>query len=149
VHPKGAKTMAISGLSFEDTLVVTWWAVLVLCTNGQGNSSHLVGLPFLAVKLFPRLDEQLPAQSHDYCKLVNVGCGLNHERVEDGCRGTCVKFRDAKFSNNQVWKGSGLCMQTGILGPQKQVVSILSTLTYCWKGWLPQALQGMYVAVPE
>jgi len=48
----------------------------------------------------PCLDERLPAQSHDYCKLVNVGCGLNHERVEDGCRGTCVKFRDAKFSNN-------------------------------------------------
>ena len=73
---------------------------------GRENSSHLVGLPFLAVKLFfPCLDERLPDQSHDYCKLVNVGCGLNHERVEDGCRGTCVKFRDAKFSNNQFWKG--------------------------------------------
>jgi len=26
-----------------------------------------------------------------YCKLVNGGCGLSHEHVEDGCKSTCVK----------------------------------------------------------
>jgi len=24
------------------------------------------------------------------------GCGLNHRRVEDGCKSTCVKFGDLK-----------------------------------------------------
>jgi len=43
----------------------------VPCTNGLWKqSSYFVGLPFLAVKAFPSLDEQSPAESHDYWKLV-------------------------------------------------------------------------------
>jgi len=88
VHPKGAKSMAISRLSFENTLVVTWWAVSVLlCTNGLRKLLSPCWIPLLAVKhFFLCLDERLPAESHDHCKLVNDGYGLNHERVEDGCR---------------------------------------------------------------
>ena len=54
VHPKAANSMAVSGLSFENTLVGTGWAVSVLFfTNGlRKQFSHLVGSPFLAVKLF-------------------------------------------------------------------------------------------------
>ena len=44
--------MAMSGLSFENTLVGTGWAVSVLlCTDGlRKQSSNLVGPPFPAVK---------------------------------------------------------------------------------------------------
>ena len=54
MHPKAANSMAVSGLSFENTLVGTGWAVSVLFfTNGlRKQFSHLVGSPFLAVKLF-------------------------------------------------------------------------------------------------
>jgi len=54
VHPTSANIMAVSGLSFENTLVGTRWAVSVLlCTNGlRKQSSHLLGPPFPAVKLF-------------------------------------------------------------------------------------------------
>jgi len=63
VHLKGANSMAISGLSFESTSFTNRLRKL---------SSHLVGPPFLAVKLFPSLEEWLPAKSCDCCKLVNA-----------------------------------------------------------------------------
>ena len=66
VHPKVTNSMAVSGLSFGNTLVGTGWAISVLlCTKGIRNqSSHLVGPPFTG------LNKWLPAKSHDYCKLV-------------------------------------------------------------------------------
>ena len=47
--------MPVSGFGFRKTLVGTRWAVsLLLCTSRlRKQSSHLVGSPFLAVKLFP------------------------------------------------------------------------------------------------
>ena len=48
VHPKGANSMAASGLNFRNTLVGTGWAIsLDICTNGlRKQLSHLVGPPF-------------------------------------------------------------------------------------------------------
>ena len=65
--------MAVSGLSFKNTLVGTGWTIsCILCKNGlRKQSSQLVGSPFLAVKVFfPSLDKLFPAKSRDYCKLV-------------------------------------------------------------------------------
>ena len=39
----------------------------------------------------PSLDERLMAESYDYWKLFNRWVGLSHKRVQDGCKGTCVK----------------------------------------------------------
>ena len=65
MHPKGENSMAMSGPSFRSTLVGTGWAFsLVLCTGGpRKHSSHLVGPPFLAVKVIPSLEERLLAES--------------------------------------------------------------------------------------
>ena len=54
VHPKGADSMAVFGLSLEEPLVGAQRATSVLlCTNGlRKQSSRLVGPPFLAVKHF-------------------------------------------------------------------------------------------------
>ena len=54
VHPKGADSMAVFGLSLEEPLVGAQRATSVLlCTNGlKKQSSSLVGPPFLAVKHF-------------------------------------------------------------------------------------------------
>ena len=50
VHLKGANSMAVSGLSFRNTLVGSGWAISVLqCTNGLRNSP-LASFP--AEKLF-------------------------------------------------------------------------------------------------
>ena len=41
------------------------------------------------MKLLSCLDEQLPAA---IASSLIGGCGLSHKHIEDGCRGTCVKF---------------------------------------------------------
>ena len=73
MHPKGTNIMAESGLSFRKTLVGTGWAISpLLCTNRlRKQPSWLVGPCFLAVKLFPSLDEQLTAKSSEYWKFIN------------------------------------------------------------------------------
>ena len=52
VHPKVAKSKAVSGLSFGNTLDGTGWAVSVLVFTNElrKQASHLVGPPLLAVK---------------------------------------------------------------------------------------------------
>ena len=72
-HPKGADSMAISGLSFRNTLVGSQWATAVLlCMNGLRNCPlTLHGAPFQWEDFFPSLGEWLPAECCDYCKLVN------------------------------------------------------------------------------
>ena len=54
VYPKGADSMAISGLSFRNTLVGSRWAIAVLlCTNGSRKQlSRLAQCPFPVGKLF-------------------------------------------------------------------------------------------------
>ena len=48
MHPKGADSMAVSGLCFENDLVGSEWVTAVLlCTNGlRKQSSCLARLPF-------------------------------------------------------------------------------------------------------
>jgi len=56
VQPKGANSMAASGLSCRKHLFGTGWAISLLrCMNGlRKQSSGHVGPPFWAVKLFSR-----------------------------------------------------------------------------------------------
>jgi len=70
VYPKGAINMATTGLSFGNTLVGSGWATSVLCTNRlRKQSSHLVWTSFWQGSCFLSLNEWLPAESYDYCKL--------------------------------------------------------------------------------
>ena len=73
MHPKGADSMAVSGLRFRNALVGPGWATTVLpCTNGLRNSPlTLHGVNFRWGSLFSSLGERLPAECCDYCKLVN------------------------------------------------------------------------------
>ena len=67
VHLKGANSMAVSGLSFKNTLIGTRLAAsLLLCTNRLRKQSSQ-GPQFL--EAFS--EEQLLAKSFDYCKRVN------------------------------------------------------------------------------
>jgi len=58
-------------LALENTSVGSGWGTSVLlCTNRlRKQSSHLVWTSFWQGSRFPSLDEQLPAESCDYCKL--------------------------------------------------------------------------------
>ena len=71
--PKGAESMAVSGLSYRNALVGSGWATAVLLSTNRlkEQSSRPARCPFPAGKPFPSLDEQLPAECRDYCKLVN------------------------------------------------------------------------------
>jgi len=42
------------------------------------------------VFFFPSPGKQLLAKSYVYCLLINGGCGLSHERVENSCKITEV-----------------------------------------------------------
>ena len=72
VHLKGADSMAVSGLSFRNTLVGSGWAISVLlCPNGlKEQSSHLARCHFWWGS-FPSQEEQLPTKKCGYCKLIN------------------------------------------------------------------------------
>jgi len=86
-----SESMAVSGLCFENALVGSEWATAVLlCTNGLRKT---VLLPCTA----PISDGEafIPVWASG-CRLSAVtiasslmdGCGLSHERVEDGCKST-------------------------------------------------------------
>ena len=68
MYPKGANSIAASGLGCRKALVGTGWAIsLLLCMTGlRKRSSGLVGPPFLTKKLFIVLHEQSSAESCDY-----------------------------------------------------------------------------------
>ena len=86
-----ANSMAISGLRFGNALVGSEWATAFLRVE------KTVLLPCMAPissgKAF------IPVWA-SICWLSAVtiasslmgGCGLSHERVEDGCKSTCVEF---------------------------------------------------------
>ena len=70
--PKGADSMAVSGLSFTKILVGSGWATAVIMHELVEKT---VLLPCTAPisgreAFFPSLDEQLPAESCDYCGLI-------------------------------------------------------------------------------
>ena len=91
MHLKGADSMVVSGLRFENAFVGSEWATAVLlCTNGLRNSPlalHGAREAFISVWASGcRLSAMIIASS------LMGGCGLNHEHVEDGCKSTCVEF---------------------------------------------------------
>jgi len=68
VHPKGADSMAISGLCFRNALVGSRWTTAALqCTNGLRNSPLTMHVPISGGEA--PLGERLPAECHD--KLIN------------------------------------------------------------------------------
>jgi len=86
VHPKGADSMAVSGLSFGNALVGSGWATAVLlCMNGL--SAH-----FWWGNLFPVWASSCRLSAMAIASLLMGGCGLSHGHVEDRCKSNCVKF---------------------------------------------------------
>ena len=68
MHPKGADSMAVSGLRFENALVGSEWATAVLLCNSP---LALHGAHFRRGSIYPSLGERLPAECRDYCQLAN------------------------------------------------------------------------------
>jgi len=70
---KGADSVVVSELRFENTLIGFEWAIAVLlCTNGlRKQSSALHSAHFRRGSIYPSLGERLPAECCDYCLLVN------------------------------------------------------------------------------
>ena len=93
VHRKGADSMAVSGLRFGNTLI--WvghcyphmheWVektVLLPCTVPISGGEAFIPFWVSGCQLSTMT---IASSSMD-------GCGLSHERVEDGCKSTCMKF---------------------------------------------------------
>jgi len=86
MHPKGANSMAASGLIFRSNLVDTGRAISILFgINAVRNQrSHLVGPPF------PEFKAHFSATagwnfSRDLTRLLLIGgCGQSHVSVKDG-----------------------------------------------------------------
>jgi len=76
VHLRGEVNMVVPGLGYSCHWVGNSLP-LPLCTSGQ--SSHLVGPPFLALKVFHSLDRQLLADSIEISLMS--GCGYGCELV--------------------------------------------------------------------
>jgi len=98
VHPKGADSITISGLRFENALVDSEWATAVLLYMHK-RVEKTVLLPCTAP--ISNGEAFIPVCSWaSGCWLSAVtiasslmgGCGLSHEYVEDGCKSTCVEF---------------------------------------------------------
>ena len=71
MHPKGADSMAVSGLRFGNALVGSEWATAVLLCMKKNSPLALHGTHFQWGSLYPGLGEQLPAECRDYCQLIN------------------------------------------------------------------------------
>ena len=75
------------GLSCRKALIVTGWAIsLFLCATGLGNSLRA------SISGDEAFFSVCAAKSHDYQNLLTNGCDSSHESVQDGCKGTCMKF---------------------------------------------------------
>ena len=105
MHPKGADSMAVSGLCFENTLVGSEWATAVLlCKNGLKNSLLPCTAPISNGEAF------IPVWASS-CRLSAVtipsslmgGCGLSYKCVEDGCKSTCVEFGGWNLTELRIW----------------------------------------------
>jgi len=95
VHPKGAYSIAVSGLHFGNALVGSEWATAVLlCMNGlrkQVLSPCTAPIPS-GEALIPVWVNSCWLSAVTIASTLMGGCGLSHKRVEDGCKSTCVKF---------------------------------------------------------
>ena len=87
MQPKGADSMAVSGLHLENALVGSEWATAVfLCTNGlRKQSSCPAWCPSLTGKHLSQSGEWLQLSAVTIASSLMSGCGLSHEHVEDGC----------------------------------------------------------------
>ena len=86
MHPKGANSMATSGLVSRSNLVGTGRAISVLFSeNGARNKrSHLVGPPFPAFKAhFSAMAGWHFSRDLSRCLLFD-GCGQSHISAKDG-----------------------------------------------------------------
>ena len=86
MHPKGANSMAVSGLVFRSDLVGTGRAISILFgINGVRNKrSHLVGPPFSEFKAhFLATAGWHLLRDVTRCLLIG-GCGHNHVSVKYG-----------------------------------------------------------------
>ena len=96
MHPKGADSMAISGLHFRNALVAWLWV-----GHCYPLMHERVGKIVLSPCTVPISGGEafIPVWA-SVCQLSAVtsssslmgGCGLSHKHVEDGCKSTCVKF---------------------------------------------------------
>ena len=94
MQPKGADSMAVSGLRFE----MPWLALSgPLLSSYAQTIEKTVLLPCMV----PISDGEafIPVWASGYrLGVVTItsslmgGCGLSHEHVEDGCKSTCVEF---------------------------------------------------------
>ena len=94
VRPKDADSMAISGLSFRNTLVGSRWATAVLlCMNGLRNCPlTLHGAPFQWEDFFPSLVSGCRLSAVTIASSLISGFGFSHEHVGHGRKSACVKF---------------------------------------------------------
>ena len=86
VHPKGANSMAASGLVFRSDLVGTGRAISILfgITEVRNQRSHLVGAPFPEFKAHFSATAGWHFSSDLARHLLIGGCGHNHVSVKYG-----------------------------------------------------------------
>ena len=117
--------MAISGLSLRNNLVRLWFGHFCLPMWTVWENSLLALLarrPFPAGKLFfPVWTNSCRPRAVSIASLLMGECGLSHERVEDGCRSTCVKFGG--------WKSD----RTGLVQPHQFYASDVCYETLAYK----------------
>ena len=95
MHPKGADSMAVSGLCFGNALVGSEWATAVLLYTRMGCETVLLPCtaPISGREAFiPVWVSGCRLSAVTIASLLMGGCGLSHECVEDGCKSTCVEF---------------------------------------------------------
>ena len=86
VHPKGANSMAVSGLVFRSDLVGTGRAIsIIFGINGVRNQrSDLVGPPFPEFKARFSATAGWPFSRHLTRRLLIGGCGQSHGSAKHG-----------------------------------------------------------------
>jgi len=87
--------MAVSGLHFGNALVGSEWATAVAPMHKRVEKTVLLPCtaPISGGKAFiPVWASGFQLSAVTITSTLMGGCGLSHERVEDGCKSTCVKF---------------------------------------------------------
>jgi len=92
--PKGTVSMAVSGLSFRNTLVGSLLSSYAR-TAWENSPLTLHGTHFRRGSFFPVWLSGCRLRAVTIASSLMGGCGLSHKCVEDGCKSTCqscVKF---------------------------------------------------------
>ena len=94
VHPKGANSMAVSGLSFEQPLVgarsAISWVLSIIGPRKQWSHLAEPRIPVFKADFSARASYHRPSILIAY--MLTSGCGQNHECGKHGCVQFCVKF---------------------------------------------------------